>query len=284
MSPRFDKGPREWWPGPKRWETLNIDTTGKVYLDETPVGDAYKRDFRMTPEMRGVVDLWNELHEIYYRTAYKDLPTYPVRGFMHNGERGRAEIEVRWQSADIEKPITRIIHALMDYGYRVLYLKGPLPVMWIGVTSEKQYREAIKSLHALAREEGVSHYLPSYGQIIKEITENMARTFFVTAWADRQEERGITYPGQNLFDVAPATNKAAKQAAWDLVKKLEKSNKVTIFEVYDQALQKANLEDTEKNREEFGYLAAMEALGHGVGLEDGFPGHGLEVPDMEFSL
>ena len=31
-------------------------------------------------------------------------------------------------------------------------------------------------------------------------------------------------------------------------------------------------------------MAAMEALGHGVGLEDGFPGHSLEVPDMEFNL
>lgn len=284
MASRFHKGPREWWPGPKRWETLNIDTTGRVYLDETPVGDAFKRDFRMTPQMSRLVDLWNQLHEIYYRTAYVDLPTYPVRAFMHNGEPGRAEIEIKWQSPGIQDHITRIIHTFMDEGYHVLFMKAELPVMWIGVTSEKEYREAIKRLHSLAREEGVSHYLPSYGQIIKDITENMARTFFVTAWADRQEERRITYPGQDLFDVAPATNKAAKQAAWEFVKKLEQANKLTIFEVYDQALQKADLQDTEKNREEFGYLAAMEALGHGVGLEDGFPGHSLEIPDMEFSL
>lgn len=284
MVRKPEKGPREWLPGPKRWETLSIDTQGRAYMDETLVGDAIHEDFRMTPDMVRLVDLWNHLNKIFYRTSYSDLPTYPVRGFLHHGEPGRAEIEVRWQSNDIEKPITKVIHGLMDAGFRVLFMKAELPVMWIGVMSEKDYRRAIETLHALAREEGISHYLPSYGQIVKDITTSMARTLFVTAWADRQEERRISYPGQNLFDVAPQTSKAAFKAAWDLVKKLEAANKLTIFEVYDQALQKANLEDTEKNREEFGYLAAMEALGHGVTLEDGFPGHSLEIPDMEFTL
>src|SRR4029077_13005313 len=155
MARKPEKGPREWLPGPKRWETLTIDTTGRAYLDETLVGDAIHRDFRMTPEMIRLVDLWNELHEIYYRTAYIDLPTYPVAAFMHNGEPGRAEIEIKWQSPNIQDHITKIIHTLMDEGYRVLFMETELPVMWIGVTSEKEYRKAIKRLHVLAHEEGV---------------------------------------------------------------------------------------------------------------------------------
>jgi len=116
MARKPEKGPRELLPGPKRWETLNIDTAGRTYLDEMLVGDAIQRDFRMTPEMARLVDLWNELHEIYYRTAYVDLPTYPVRAFMHNGEPGRAEIEIKWQSPGIQDHVTKIINTIMDEG------------------------------------------------------------------------------------------------------------------------------------------------------------------------
>src|ERR1035438_4765464 len=45
------------------------------------------------------------------------------------------------------------------------------------------------------------------------IINAMARAFFVTAWADRQEERGRSFSGQELMDVAPKTPRFAREFA-----------------------------------------------------------------------
>ena len=47
----------------------------------------------------------------------------------------------------------------------------------------------------------------------KTIVNGMACAFFVTAWADRQERKGKTYPGEELMDVAPSTPRYARDFA-----------------------------------------------------------------------
>lgn len=272
-------GPREWMPGPKDWTTFEINTEGDVFLDRKKVGRMQAPNFRKNREMRQLMDFWTELDEIYYRSPMSD-PTFPVIAYLHKGNPGYADIQVKWSSEEIWPDVVELVHKLMD-DYMVTVRN---PFMWVTVRSVAEYRKAVARILELAKKSGLTQYLPSYAAEMKEVAEWAARTFFVAAWADRQEKRGITYPGQQLFDVAPKTNKAAREAAWELLLKLQEANKTTMFEAYDQALQRANLENTAKNREEFGYLLAMESMGHGIGLEDHFPGHGLEVPEMEFDL
>lgn len=118
----------------------------------------------------------------------------------------------------------------------------------------------------------------------REVLDMIARTLFVTAWADEEERAGRGYPGQDLMDVAPETPPEAAQAAMELMKAFELLNKDGFPELLAKTLRAGKLEDSLKNREEFGYLLAMQALGHGVGLGDEFGDHGLEVPDIEFYL
>jgi hypothetical protein len=276
---REEIGPREWMPGPKEWTTFEINTEGVAFLDRKKVGRMQNPNFRKNREMRQLIDLWTELNEIHYRSPMSD-PTFPVMAYLHKGNPGYAEIQVKWSSEEIWPDVVELIHKLMDH----YLVNARNPFMWVAVRSVAEYRKAVARILELSKKLGLTQYLPSYAAEMKEIAEWIARTLFVTAWADRQEERKITYPGQNLFDVAPKTTKAAREAAWELLLKLQEANKTTMFEAYDQALQRSNRENTAKNREEFGYLLAMEALGHGVGLEDHFRGHGLEVPDIEFHL
>lgn len=117
-----------------------------------------------------------------------------------------------------------------------------------------------------------------------ELNDSIARTLFVTAWADREESEGRTYPGKELFDVAPPAPAEAYHAAAELIRSTEVKNRRLIDTIYKRALEASKREDSSSTLEEFGYLLAMQALGHGVGLEDEFPGHGVEVPNFEFIL
>lgn len=275
-------GPREWMPGPKNWKTFDIDTNGHVFLDGKEIGMANRADFRMTREMRKVLDLWQEADEAFYRSEMKDGPTFPVRAHLYSKQPpGMLMVQVDWQTENHWPEVEEMIRDLQDSGF---LMEARKPTMWVGAWSIEDYWKVVRKIRRMAKERGLTHYLPLYSAEIKEIVEWMARTIFVLKWADRQEEKGITYPGQELFEVAPRTSKDAKIGAWALVEDLQEANKLSIFEIYDQALQRAKLENTAKNREEFGYLVAMEAMGTGIALEEDFPDHGLEIPEREFMI
>lgn len=105
------------------------------------------------------------------------------------------------------------------------------------------------------------------------IIESMARTFYVMAWANREEERGRCYPGQDLMDVAPATSRAATRFAARFTRYLEALNHETIEGAYVRAvhanyLARKSPPDRRCNPDAFGHCIAMEAMGHGVGWDD----------------
>jgi hypothetical protein len=117
-----------------------------------------------------------------------------------------------------------------------------------------------------------------------DIVQSIARTLFVNAWADREEELGRSHGGQELFDIAPKTSRAAQDDAWRLVGMFEALNHMNIWAISAKVLKGAGLPDNEKNQAELGYLLTMEALGHGVSWMDDHDDHGLEVPDFEFHI
>lgn len=103
-----------------------------------------------------------------------------------------------------------------------------------------------------------------------------ARAYYVCWWADNEEEKGRCHGGCELTDVAPETQpwafKAARELAMLISLKLRRSLKYEIFldsilESWrrDADMRRADRDLTEEN---LGWYAAMQAMGHGVGLRD----------------
>lgn len=108
------------------------------------------------------------------------------------------------------------------------------------------------------------------------IRHGMARAFFASAWADAHDESGRSFPpGTEITSVMPViTDPAALHAADTLIKGMETANHVTVQEMY--AIEPGGLKPSL-----WGHYAAMQAMGHGVGLHD----YGIDnvvVPYVEF--
>src|SRR3546814_6136259 len=111
------------------------------------------------------------------------------------------------------------------------------------------------------------------------IIDEMARTLWVLAWADAEEEHGgRAYPGTNLMDVAPETPPEAWDAANQLVGQFCGINECGIHTLLYRAARadaeankvfegavvgESTLFDNERYQRAFGYSLAMEAVGHG---------------------
>lgn len=99
------------------------------------------------------------------------------------------------------------------------------------------------------------------------ITLAMARAFFASAWADLKESQGISFSGVEITDVMPLDiDPAAISEAEQLFNE--------IGHLY--------AEDCGITQETWGHYAAMEAMGHGVGLYD--YNINIDVPYHEFSM
>ncbi len=118
------------------------------------------------------------------------------------------------------------------------------------------------------------------GDYDREIYEAMARAMFVSDWADRQEEKGKTYPGMDLMDVAPPTSRDALLAARALAAAVIRDNNVkSLTDLYARALNAGGKGDARK----FGHYLAMQAMGHGVSwYDDGNPRFGMKLPHFEY--
>lgn len=120
---------------------------------------------------------------------------------------------------------------------------------------------------------------PPRPQEVEEIISSIARTFWVTWWADREEERGRRFPpGTELFEVAPRTPRAALEEAGKFIHEMEKANRMPLAAMYARAVRAAGEEDV---ADLFGYYTAMQAMGSGVAWTDDYPDHGLEIPYHE---
>lgn len=127
-----------------------------------------------------------------------------------------------------------------------------------------------------------------------EIELAMAKAFFASAWADLQDEKDADDPtkvnlsGKEIMNLIPAEIDAgALHAARTLRFDMERVNCVPITVLYADAViaGSENRGDREPTLQNFGHYAAMQAMGHGVGLDDVF-GEGVskvvKVPYVEF--
>lgn len=122
-----------------------------------------------------------------------------------------------------------------------------------------------------------------------EIIEGMARAFFASAYADQAEETGQPLAGEIMDqlpgELDPAAVNAARVLAIDLVRanydSVSDSHLAHLWRVVDTA--EKQHADRECTPELFGHYCAMQAMGHGVGLECfGVPHDIINVPYIEF--
>ena len=138
----------------------------------------------------------------------------------------------------------------------------------------------------------------------KTIVNGMARAFFVTAWADKQERKGKTYPGEELMDVAPSTPRYARDfalmyagglgsllvhlnnAAWADVLESEKLTAADVpyrFKRPDLEAQVEALKREEYART-FGHYLAMQAMGTGCSWFDDHARFEIDIHHVEAHL
>jgi hypothetical protein len=107
-----------------------------------------------------------------------------------------------------------------------------------------------------------------------EIIDAMARAFFVSAWADAQEEAGESFSGMELMDVAPETPNEAYDFAFEKFQEIEAANAGLNLGSFLPPGEEEGAFDVN----EFGHYLAMESMGHGVGWSDSHEDHGLNIP------
>lgn len=123
---------------------------------------------------------------------------------------------------------------------------------------------------------------------VQEFEHHAARAFFACAWADLMEEKGTEPWGPSCEimgympdDIDPAALHAAKTLRMDI----ERANGKTIFDLM-AIIERDGDGDRDNTVEMFGHYAAMQAMGHGVGLCDAFGSdvyRAIKVPYVEFS-
>jgi len=120
-----------------------------------------------------------------------------------------------------------------------------------------------------------------------EFEKYAAWAFFASAWADAadESENSPIGPGTEIMDVMPdEIDPAAIHAAHTLRMDIECVNAASIDHLMLRIKKIAN-GDRPATMEYFGHYAAMQAMGHGVGLHDAFGREVYEtvkVPDVEF--
>lgn len=134
--------------------------------------------------------------------------------------------------------------------------------------------------------------------IADQIKRGMALAFFACAYADQADEAGQPLSGQIMdqlpYDIDPAALHAADTLAMGLISDNWKTVVRTVGSIDANALlsgvyEKAESFDPDGDHvvltpEDFGHYCAMQAMGHGVGLESfGAAVHQvIKVPYIEF--
>lgn len=126
------------------------------------------------------------------------------------------------------------------------------------------------------------HFAVNANAVDEEIVESMARTFFVSAWADAMEEAGRSreLSGQNLMDIAPETPDEAYEKAGEAARRIEDANGAALSALYEKMAGMPGRHRREPTPDDFGFSLAMMYMGSGVSWFDDHPGSDsdLDVP------
>lgn len=111
-----------------------------------------------------------------------------------------------------------------------------------------------------------------------------AAAFFASAWADAEEEAGHAQGGEIMNRMPVEIDPAAKHAARTLRMDMERVNGRSVGEILG-LIERNGDGDCPNTTECFAHYAAMQSMGHGVGLRDAFGidvANAIKVPYVEF--
>lgn len=125
----------------------------------------------------------------------------------------------------------------------------------------------------------------------EQFEHHAARAFFACAWADAAEEcdtdAAPNLSGVEIMDVMPdEIDPAALHAARTLRFDMERVNGASL-DALMAIVTKHGAGDRPSTPEMFGHYAAMQSMGHGIGLRDAFGAEVCEMvktPYVEFGL
>ena len=116
------------------------------------------------------------------------------------------------------------------------------------------------------------------------IQNSMAKAFFASSWADMMEENGISLRGEIMDQIPDEIDSNAIHAAKILIMDIERINNRSIEQCFiDLCGISQGKGDRQHNPDIFGHYAAMQSMGHGVGLYDAFGIDFIIIPYVEFS-
>ncbi len=115
----------------------------------------------------------------------------------------------------------------------------------------------------------------------QEFIMHASRAFFATAWADAVEENGEALRGEIMgqmpVEIDPAASHAARTLLFDMLRANQAADAAALLAMCPDK------GDRPHSLEMLGHYAAMQAMGHGVGLGDAFGDHDcVRVPYVEF--
>lgn len=119
---------------------------------------------------------------------------------------------------------------------------------------------------------------------ITEFEHHAARAFFASAWADMMEENDEALQGEIMAQMPTEIDSAALHAARTLRLDMERVNGKPVSDMLGM-IERDGDGDRDNTVEFFGHYAAMQAMGHGVGLGDAFGydiHESIKVPYLEF--
>jgi hypothetical protein len=124
----------------------------------------------------------------------------------------------------------------------------------------------------------------------RDILRGMARGPWVLHWAEREEEKGESFSGMDLYEIAPEAPRWAKRWASELADKIvllntDRPNRQSSLPGLAGLYEEAGANGFAKDEETFGYYLAMQATGAGVHWTDDLrEGTDLKihVPSAEF--
>jgi hypothetical protein len=111
------------------------------------------------------------------------------------------------------------------------------------------------------------------------VVQGFADALFKSAWASYEEEKGTSFSGVEILDVAPDTPSEVIDFAEKEIAEIEEANSMNFNLFIPPGEQDGSYSDWD-----LGWYIGMEYLGHGVGWSDDHEDLGLEIPSGEFGI
>lgn len=107
----------------------------------------------------------------------------------------------------------------------------------------------------------------------------MATVLWADFWADKEEDRGVSFARMDIVDAAPTITEECIVLAGRIMGAWEAANAATFHEMYDRAIAaNAGAGKEEPDMEQFAGYIALEAIGHGVSWFDRNPEFPMKFP------